>query len=291
MTKRRLLTTIGYIYKYISKAALSLGASETASSGCHRNKIIMPPRRCTASTLHLGSQVGDLEFIRCLSCDEEYDLDQAGTCRECYQEANEAEEELRREIEELKAKVSFLTLPSPILYPSAADIILVPTDDSAASPIPVHKTVLVSRSPVFQAMLENDMTERRSGIIKISDVSYDTLRAFVNYLYTAEASLDNQLACNLLVLGEKYQVKHLKTYCEKYLIAKMNWDKAIANYAFAYQYNCKQLRSASLAVILDNMDYLTQNEYYAELVDSNPRLVVEIYETYLVKQFNTAGTF
>lgn len=140
-------------------------------------------------------------------------------------------------------------------------------------------------------MLKNDMTERRSGTIKISDISYDTLSAFVNYLYTAEASLDNELACNLLVLGEKYQVKHLKTYCEKYLIAKMNWNKAISNYAFAYQYNCKQLRSASLAVILDNMDLLTQNECYAELVDTNPRLVVEIYETYIGKQLNTAGAF
>ncbi|TKY74219.1 BTB/POZ domain-containing protein [Spatholobus suberectus] len=254
----------------------------------------MPPRRCTASAaVQMGSESDELEefIMRCLSCSEEYDADDSGTCKECYQEANEAEEELRREIEELKSKVSFLTLPSPTLNPSAADVILLPADDSSAAPIPAHNNVLVSRSPVFKAMLENDMTERRSGTIKISDVSYDTLRAFVNYLYTAEACLDNQMACNLLALGEKYQVKHLKTYCEKYLIAKMNWDKAIANYAFAYQYNCKQLLSAALAVILDNMDCLTQNEYYAELVDNHPRLVVEIYETYLVKQLNTAGAF
>lgn len=229
--------------------------------------------------------------MRCLSCEEEYDADDAGTCKECYQEANEAEEELRHEIEELKAKLSFLALPSPLLNPSTGDLVLLPADDSSAVPIPAHKHILVSRSPVFKAMLENDMTESRSGTIKISDVSYDTLRAFVDYLYTAEASLDNQMACNLLALGEKYQVKHLKTYCEKYLIAKMNWDKAIANYAFAYQYNCKQLLNAALAVILDNMDCLTQNEYYAELVDSHPRLVVEIYETYLVRQLNTAGAF
>ncbi|XP_047177975.1 BTB/POZ domain-containing protein At4g08455 [Vigna umbellata] len=255
----------------------------------------MLPRRCTASAAagQTGNSDSDLdEFImRCLSCEEQYDMMDSGTCRECYQEANEAEEELRLEIDDLKSKVSFLTLSSPTVNPSTADIVLVPVDDSDATPIPAHKHVLVSRSPVFNAMLENDMEERRSGTIKISDVSHDTLRAFVNYLYTAEAPLDNQMACNLLVLGEKYQVKHLKTYCEKYLIAKMNWNRAIANYAFAYQYNCKQLRSASLAVILDKMDLLTQNEYYAELVDTNPRLVVEIYETYIGKQLNTAGTF
>ncbi|CAJ1974289.1 unnamed protein product [Sphenostylis stenocarpa] len=253
----------------------------------------MPPRRCTASAGQTGSRDSNVDgvIMQCLSCEEDYEVDDSGTCRECYQEANEAEEELRLEISDLKSKVSFLTLSSPTLDSSTADIVLVAVDDSDAVPIPAHKHILVSRSPVFNAMLENDMEERRSGTIRISDVSDDTLRAFVNYLYTAEASLDNQMACNLLVLGEKYQVKHLKTYCEKYLIAKMNWNKAIANYAFAYQYDCKQLRSASLAVILEKMDLLTQNEYYAELVDTNPRLVVEIYETYIGKQINTAGAF
>lgn len=134
------------------------------------------------------------------------------------------------------------------------------------------------------------MEESRSGTIKITDVSYDALRAFVNYLYTAEASLDNQMACNLLVLAEKYEVKHLKTYCEKYLIAKLNWEKAIANFAFAHQHNANQLTDAALGVILDNMDNLTTNEDYTELVESNPRLVVEIYEAYLAKQVNTAAT-
>jgi len=72
-------------------------------------------------------------------------MDDAGTCRECYQEANEAEEELRLEIDDLKSKVSFLTLSSPTLNPSTADIVLVPVDDSDAAPIPAHKHVLVSQ--------------------------------------------------------------------------------------------------------------------------------------------------
>lgn len=147
----------------------------------------------------------------------------------------------------------------------------------------------VSRSPVFRAMLENDMEERRSGTIKISDVSYDALRAFVNYLYTAEASLNDQMACDLLVLAEKYQVKHLKACCERFLIARLNWDKAVANYVFAYQHNAKQLLDAALALITDNMDKLSEHEEYVDLVESNPRIVVEIYEAYLKKQVNTAA--
>lgn len=147
----------------------------------------------------------------------------------------------------------------------------------------------MNRSPVFKAMLENEMEESRSGTIKVSDVSYDALRAFVNYLYTAEACLDEQMACDLLVLAEKYQVKHLKGYCEKFLVSKLSWENSLMSYAFAHQQNAKLVLDAALCLITDNMDKLTEREEYIELVENDPRLVVEIYEAYLSKQVNTAA--
>lgn len=138
-------------------------------------------------------------------------------------------------------------------------------------------------------MLENEMEESLSGTVKISDVSYDALRAFINFLYTAEACLDEQMACDLLVLGEKYQVKHLKTYCEKFMVSKLNWENALLSFAFAHQHNAKNLADSALSLIMDNMDKLRKREEYAELVDKDPRLVVEIFEAYLSKQVNTAA--
>ncbi|WCJ43483.1 BTB/POZ domain-containing protein [Euphorbia peplus] len=240
----------------------------------------------------------DSETMRCISCKEEYISLDAGTCKECYEEASETEDELKREIEDLKAKVSFLRFSSPLdhlhsLRPFYTDVVLVASADHAPSaspvPVPAHKAVLVSRSPVFKAMLENEMEESRSGTIKISDVSYDALRAFVNYLYTAEACLDEQMACDLLVLAEKYQVKHLKSHCEKFLVSKLNWDNSVPSYAFAHQHNAKHVVEAALSLITDNMDKLTKREEYIELVERDPRLVVEIYEAYLSRQVNTAA--
>ncbi|KAK2633180.1 hypothetical protein EUGRSUZ_L00413 [Eucalyptus grandis] len=123
-------------------------------------------------------------------------------------------------------------------------------------------------------MLENEMEESRSGTIKISDVSYDALRAFVDYLYSAEAWLDEQMACELLVLAEKYQVKHLKAYCEKFLVSKLNWDNLIVNYAFAHQHNAKLLLEATLSLILDNMDKLSKCQEYSEFIEKHPALLV-----------------
>ncbi|KAJ6681593.1 SPECKLE-TYPE POZ PROTEIN [Salix koriyanagi] len=131
-------------------------------------------------------------------------------------------------------------------------------------------------------MLGNEMEESRSGIIRISDVSYDVLRAFVNYLYTAEACLDEQMAYDLLILAEKYEVKHLKAYCEKFLVSKLNWDNSFVSYAFAHQHNAKHLLESALSLITDNMDKLTKREEYMELVEKDPRLVVDIYEAYLL---------
>ncbi|KAG6388635.1 hypothetical protein SASPL_150067 [Salvia splendens] len=241
--------------------------------------------------------------MKCLSCKEDYGDRSAGTCRECYEEAGETEEELKREIDELKSKVNFLRLcssPNSVAMantPCFSDVVLVacPSPDSSDIPcnspsIPAHRAVLTSRSPVFRAMLENEMEESLSGTIKMNDVSYDALRAFVNYLYTAEASLDEHMACDLLVLAEKYQVKHLKTYCERYLMSRLNWENSLPYYAFAHQHGAKTLLEAALSLILDHMDKVTKREEYTELVDKDPRVVVDIYEAYLSKQVNTAAT-
>ncbi|XP_019464120.1 PREDICTED: BTB/POZ domain-containing protein At4g08455 isoform X2 [Lupinus angustifolius] len=262
----------------------------------------MPPRRCNhppnPTSYSDDSETDDYDdddddeeeegnfTMRCISCEEDYDHDGAGTCKECYEEANETEEEYKRQIEELKAKINFLKLSSAV---DTTDVILIPYGDCSSGCVHAHKAILVSRSPVFKAMLESDMEESRSGTIKIDDVSYDALSAFVNYLYTAEACLDDQMAFDLLVLAEKYEVKHLKAFCEKFLIARLNLDKAIANYAFAHQHNAKQLQDSALALIIDNMDRFTRCEDYADLKDTNPRVVVEIFEAYLAKQVNTAS--
>ncbi|CAB4266848.1 unnamed protein product [Prunus armeniaca] len=203
--------------------------------------------------------------MRCISCEGIYNRDDPGTCKQCH--------------EDHKAKLAFLTTTHPSSF---SDIFLFASDDKeAARPVPAHKAVLVSRSPVLRAMLENEMEESRSGTIKIGEVSYSALYTFVNYLYTAEVCLDKQLACDLLVMAEIYQVQHLKNYCQKFLVSNLNLDNSLLTYTFAHQHNAKPVIHAALTLIIDNMDKLTAREEYAELKEKDPQLVFEIYEAFL----------
>ncbi|KAA3485015.1 BTB/POZ domain-containing protein [Gossypium australe] len=177
----------------------------------------------------------DTETMRCISCKEMYAARDTGTCKECYEKASETEQELKREIEDLKAKVAFLRFWSPLDHahhgastspgPLFPDVVLVASDDGLSYvPVPAHKAVLVNHSPVFKTMLENEMEKSRSGIIKISDV------------------------------------KHLKGFYEKFLVSKLNWDNSLMTYAFSPQHGAKLVLDTALCLITDNMDKLTKNE-------------------------------
>ena len=97
----------------------------------------------------------------CQSCREEYGEEEAGTCKECYEEASETEEELKREIDDLRSRLFFLRLPSPTLDASSighSDLLLnaIPASSSSLSPssadpghletpaVQAHHVILVS---------------------------------------------------------------------------------------------------------------------------------------------------
>ncbi|ESQ43348.1 hypothetical protein EUTSA_v10016014mg [Eutrema salsugineum] len=208
----------------------------------------------------------------------------AGICKKCWDVKTEAERELLEELNVLKAKSDFLHLSSinhENNSKSFTDVVLIASDAEAVTPpIHAHKIVLVSRSPVFKAMLENEMEESHRSIIKINEVSYEVLQNFVNYLYTAEAIVDEQMACDLLIMSEKYQVAYLKRQCEKFLASKLSLEKYLKFYVLAHQHNAKHLLDAALTKIITNMDMVTKREEYKELVKSDPHLVLNIHETY-----------
>lgn len=81
-----------------------------------------------------------------------------------------------------------------------------------------HKVVLMSRSTVFTAMFNNDMLEKQTGIVSISDCDSDAFQKFLEYLYSGElndASFHN--IYHLYRISDKYDVQELKSFCSEYM--------------------------------------------------------------------------
>uniref|UniRef100_A0A914Y589 BTB domain-containing protein n=1 Tax=Panagrolaimus superbus TaxID=310955 RepID=A0A914Y589_9BILA len=85
--------------------------------------------------------------------------------------------------------------------------------------IKIHKLILASRSPVFDAMLKAEMKEKVENRIEIVDFGVEIVEAAVDFFYDQESyvmlDLDNLIG--LLQFADKYDVKDLKRKIENQL--------------------------------------------------------------------------
>uniref|UniRef100_A0AC34EZN2 BTB domain-containing protein n=1 Tax=Panagrolaimus sp. ES5 TaxID=591445 RepID=A0AC34EZN2_9BILA len=93
-------------------------------------------------------------------------------------------------------------------------VITVGKDD--ITEIKIHKNVLASRSPVFDAMLQTDMKEKAENRLEIIDFDVEVVQAAVEFFYDRETykSLDLEKLISLLQFAEKYDIKDFKTKIE-----------------------------------------------------------------------------
>lgn len=109
-----------------------------------------------------------------------------------------------------------------------------------------HKFVLTAISPVFYAMLKNDMKEKQESSIKIQDITYEALEEMLRFMYCGKVEkLDQKNVGCLLSAAEKYQIIYLKDICVEFLIKNLKIENALSTLKL-----CKTFGSAdSLAYV------------------------------------------
>ncbi|GFT37560.1 protein maternal effect lethal 26 [Nephila pilipes] len=116
--------------------------------------------------------------------------------------------------------------------------------------IKVIKAILSARSAVFNAMFENNMSEKSSGVVEVSDVDYDTLRRLLFFIYTdtLEDIYDHATAVKLYIAADKYQILSLKDQCSKYLATKIPSESICDVMYLASKYGDQNLKNAILKI-------------------------------------------
>ena len=112
-----------------------------------------------------------------------------------------------------------------------------------------HKSVLAMRSPVFAAMFKYDMVENITGSIIIEDIDSTVFAEFLRFIYTGNVKTLDDIAFELVVAADKYDVDGLKVTCEIHLCKTLTKENAADTLNFANKYRLANLKNNALEFI------------------------------------------
>jgi len=142
-------------------------------------------------------------------------------------------------------------------------------------PVHAHK-ILCMRCTYFKAMFMGEMKESKQRQIELKDVRYPIFLALLEYLYTDDVNVGQEIAMELLQAADQFGVDRLKKMCESKMLASITVDNAARVFHDADLHNAKSLREKCLNFILSNFDAVTKTESFEEMGRTNIELVFEI---------------
>lgn len=72
-----------------------------------------------------------------------------------------------------------------------------------------HKAILAARSPVFAAMFEHEMEEKKQNRVEITDMEHDVLKEMLKFIYSGKVSLLEKMADDLLAAADKVSTMYI----------------------------------------------------------------------------------
>ncbi|CAL1280887.1 unnamed protein product [Larinioides sclopetarius] len=125
----------------------------------------------------------------------------------------------------------------------------------------VHKIILSSRSPVFEAMFTNDMKETNE-FIDIPDMDSGTLRSLLLYIYKNEVpEVEWEKTANLLKAADMYELLELKKLCSNILKSHISRANVCCLLFLADTHHYEELHKAVLNFISKNLDIFSSDAW------------------------------
>ncbi|GBN54480.1 Speckle-type POZ protein, partial [Araneus ventricosus] len=132
--------------------------------------------------------------------------------------------------------------------------------------VQAHKIILSARSAVFRAMFTRDMKETIDSAVVIEDLSAETVRKLVLYMYT-----DTVPDCQwedmkeLYFAADKYQVQVLKKKCVTFLKTKLSVPNVCEALILADLHRDADLKAAALDFIFEHNSAVFDSAEWKEM--------------------------
>lgn len=115
--------------------------------------------------------------------------------------------------------------------------------------IRAHKYVL-ARSPVFLAMIQNEMVEGKSQKVNIDHIAFGVMQEMISFMYTSKVQDLETMAGDLLIAADYYDLPDLKDICQKWLEANITFDNFAHSLEIAVRYDIESLKDFVLKFII-----------------------------------------
>ncbi|KAF8786538.1 Speckle-type POZ protein like [Argiope bruennichi] len=160
-----------------------------------------------------------------------------------------------------------------IFLPKMSDVVLT----VGAVNFPAHKVILAARSPVFARMFENDMIEKKSGIVDIKDIDVAILNMMLTYMYSAKVeTLNYDSALKLYIAADRYEVIALKEHCSTFLKKDLSAFNCCEIFIFSDMHGDMDLKTYTKDFICAHADVILEMPEWNRLIESSIELAKEI---------------
>jgi len=150
--------------------------------------------------------------------------------------------------------------------------------------IKCHKVVLASRSPMFRAMLLNEMEESSTQKVEMKNFDFEVMYMMIKFLYKGAIEthlLEKHVEC-IFKAADYFQVIDLKKICEQILIRQITLRNMLDLYILADTYKAQELKTIAKDLIVANSKEILKRRDWKSKLDSKD-LLFEILEAVIVK--------
>ncbi|GBM15119.1 Speckle-type POZ protein B [Araneus ventricosus] len=151
--------------------------------------------------------------------------------------------------------------------------------------IPAHWSILCSRSPYFKKMFDSGMRERVQNSVTIADLSLDTVKKLIQFLYTADFVEKDDLKelFDLYYAADKCEVLDLRHLCACKIINNATADNVCQILQLAHCHNDKRLKMEAMDFIRSHSNAVFQTEGWEKFKVSEP-LAAEFCSFFCMKE-------
>ncbi|KAH9297160.1 hypothetical protein KI387_028842, partial [Taxus chinensis] len=187
--------------------------------------------------------------LKQLSCkDRHSDCD--SYCGRCYRAVRDENQGLKKENEEIEFMRKWCVFSTEAV--GTPDVTLCTSDGSR---FPAHTLILGNRSDVFRTMFNIDFVEKRTGEVVVREVSGESVKVLLKFVYTAEASEEDMHRNykELVKLAHFYQVKFLLLKLDRFIVENiLTKETASEVLKMAYTYELEKSKKGAQEIIADN---------------------------------------